>query len=157
MEFIFISPRLMSLRHKDEAFLHIPFPIPYILLHSISSEPALLLRLSLLLVLLLGEGTKKRKPGTSTFILWASVHSIRIYGIMPVSFHFAYVVVYAKYCQAATRRTTAAFHVIEPTPSMLNKSQQDGLGSIDWKQDREFIMHDVDVEWIEFTSLVKLY
>ena len=156
MEFIFISPRLMSLRHKDEAFLHIPFPIPYIL-HSISSEPALLLRLSLLLVLLLGEGTKKRKPGTSTFILWASVHSIRIYGIMPVSFHFAYVVVYAKYCQAATRRTTAAFHVIEPTPSMLNKSQQDGLGSIDWKQDREFIMHDVDVEWIEFTSLVKLY
>ena len=62
MEFIFISPRLMSLRHKDEAFLHIPFPIPYIL-HSISSEPALLLRLSLLLVLLLGEGTKKKKTG----------------------------------------------------------------------------------------------
>ena len=40
---------------------------------------------------------------------------------------------------------------------MLNKSQQDGLGSIDSKQDREFIMHDVDVEWIEFTSPVKLY
>ena len=58
MEFIFISPRLMSLRHKDEAFLHIPFPIPYIL-RSNSSEPALLLRLSLLLVE--REGTKKKE------------------------------------------------------------------------------------------------
>ena len=60
MEFIFISPRLMSLRHKDEAFLHIPFPIPYIL-RSNSSEPALLLRLSLLLVE--REGTKKKRTG----------------------------------------------------------------------------------------------
>ena len=58
MEFIFISPRLMSLRHKDEAFLHIPFPIPYIL-HSNSSEPALLLRLSLLLV----EKEQKKRTG----------------------------------------------------------------------------------------------
>ena len=58
MEFIFISPRLMSLRHKDEAFLHIPFPIPYIL-RSNSSEPALLLRLSLLLV----EKEQKKRTG----------------------------------------------------------------------------------------------
>ena len=70
MEFIFISPRLMSLRHKDEAFLHIPFPIPYIQ-RSNSSEPALLLRLSLLLVE--REGTKKKKRTGDLNIYFMSV------------------------------------------------------------------------------------
>ena len=122
------TPRLMSLRHKDEAFLHIPFPIPYIL-RSNSSEPALLLRLSLLLV---EKEQKKRTGGLNIYFMSVCPFDTHLWHhASQFSFRLCSSIVYAKYCQAATRRTAAAFHVIEPTPSMLNKSQQDGLGSID--------------------------